>query len=171
MNVSGAAASLMTVTHHLILVEVVFGCDESVWIWWKIPLLLSRSWNASASFWRRYSYVQFGEMRIKLGTSEKQTSKRFTLSEVIEGNVPTSVLWKCIIGSDGVSQTMTDAGFMFVKHKCVQKKQANKQTNWNSLNMWVTNRPEGRTCVSAAKTALEKNGHCVYFLCCILLLY
>lgn len=29
MNVFGAAAGLMTVTLHLILVEVVLGCDES----------------------------------------------------------------------------------------------------------------------------------------------
>lgn len=30
MNVFGAAASLMTVTLHLILDEAVLGCDESV---------------------------------------------------------------------------------------------------------------------------------------------
>lgn len=33
MNVFGAAASLMTVTLRLILVEVVFGCDESALVW------------------------------------------------------------------------------------------------------------------------------------------
>lgn len=161
----------MTVTLHLILVEVVLGYDE--WVWMKktkqkCPSSLYRSLRAFKismnpfcnwfGHLRLYRYVWIRDIRMTSTANEKQTSRSLrcledlSKSSVIKGKTPTSVF-----GNASVAATVWVRRWrmwiLCLSNRNVCKKQTNKQTVTHvvTLNTWVTNGPAVRMCVSVAK--------------------